>query len=140
MSKTLSWLTVVSITVASGLGAQENPPEQSRFRRANGTLVVKATAGSIPYDGEHYAPAAVPLVRDHYLWPAEWMADARAEAYVDAEVQDGFWLGSNVGTPDAPIMSRAPNTLVNFDGLNRSTAGFNGKAVTVGRVRNSVLP
>ena len=127
MFKSLCWVVAASIAAASGLAAQEDPPGQSRFRRANGTMVVKATAGSIPYDGERYAPAAVPLERDHYIWPAEWMADARAQAYVDAEIQEGFRLGRNVGTAETPTRSRAPNTLLNFDGLNRSTASYNGQ-------------
>ncbi len=128
MSKTLSWLAVALIAATSGLSAQEDAPEQSRSRRANGTLIVKPTAGTIPYDGERYSPAAVPVQRDHYIWPPDWMADARAEAYVDAEIQEGFWLGSNVGTPEEPMMSRAPNTVINFDGLNRATAAFDGQS------------
>ncbi|MDH3402199.1 MAG: hypothetical protein OES32_02210 [Acidobacteriota bacterium] len=123
MLKTLSSLALLVAAGAALAGAQEDPPAQSRFRRANGTLVVKSTAGSIPWSGEPLVRSTEPGERYHYLWAPELLASARAAAYVDADLPQGFRLGSNVGPPGSPMVAKAPARLIDFDGLNRSTAG-----------------
>ncbi|MCZ6508043.1 MAG: hypothetical protein O7A04_08380 [Acidobacteria bacterium] len=115
------------IVSTAGLSAAAEDPAWSRARRAAGTIVVQPHSGSIPYDGERFGPAAVPLERGHYMYGAEWMANARRESYVDPEVQEGWSLRRDVGVAGEPMTSRAPGRRLTFDGLNRATSAYEGR-------------
>ena len=126
---TLLTLTLGAVAFATAAVAEENEnelPRESRPRRASGSMVVKARPGSLPRDADMFAPAAVPVERRHYTWTPEFMANARAEAYVDASVPAGFRLGGNVGTPEQPMSPRAPTRNITFEGLNIATSGYLG--------------
>lgn len=105
---------------------QDENPAFSRPRRASGTSVVRPREGSLPFDGDWSAFAAVPIDRRHYRWSPEFLDAARREAFVSPDVADGVRLGSHEASGGGQNVSRAPLRGRTFDGLNRETSGYQG--------------
>lgn len=119
----LSCLVVASVPPAV---AQETEDGWSRPRRASGTVVVRPTEGSLPWDEGEWARAPVPISRDHYIFSPEWMAEVRSENYVSADVPEARAVGVEEAEERSPLVARAPGRLNHFDGLKLVTSTYLG--------------
>ncbi len=93
-------------------------------RRAAGLRVVRPRPGSLPFDGDWSALAALAVEREHYPWDARDLDAARRAAYVADDVDDGTPAGS--AATARGWGRRAPLRSTTFNGLDRLTSGYLG--------------